>query len=244
MSVHTRRRVLAGLAAGAATLVYAPRLKAAAESLETTTVRFLKGNSICFAPEYIADDLLRAEGFTDIRYIDANLGTLPENARQIDFTPMFVSSLLIWNEAHLQMTILSGLHVGCFELFGHDGVGSIADLKGKRVGVPGLGGTPWHAFLSIMAAHVGLDPIKDLQWVVSRTPSPPELFAAGKVDAFIGFPPDSQEMRARKIGHVVGYGILSFLLFRAWRATLASLSPHGWSWKWSWIYWVLGCGML
>src|SRR5437868_2254085 len=98
MSVHTRRRVLAGLAAGAATLVYAPRLKAAAESLETTTVRFLKGNSICFAPEYIADDLLRAEGFTDIRYIDANLGTLPENARQIDFTPMFVSSLLIWSE--------------------------------------------------------------------------------------------------------------------------------------------------
>ena len=40
---------------------------------------------------------------------------------------------------------------------------------------------------------------------------------------------------ARKIGHVVGYGILSFLLFRAWRATLPSLSPHGWSWKWSWI---------
>jgi NitT/TauT family transport system substrate-binding protein len=30
-----------------------------------------------------------------------------------------------------------------------------------------------------------------------------KLFAAGKVDAFLGFPPDPQELRARKIGHVV-----------------------------------------
>ena len=30
-----------------------------------------------------------------------------------------------------------------------------------------------------------------------------ELFADGKIDAFLGFPPEPQELRARKIGHVI-----------------------------------------
>ena len=30
-----------------------------------------------------------------------------------------------------------------------------------------------------------------------------ELFAEGKIDAFLGFPPEPQELRARKIGHVI-----------------------------------------
>ena len=29
------------------------------------------------------------------------------------------------------------------------------------------------------------------------------LFAEGKIDAFLGFPPEPQELRARNIGHVV-----------------------------------------
>ena len=32
---------------------------------------------------------------------------------------------------------------------------------------------------------------------------PMELFAEGKVDAFLGFPPEPQELRARKVGHVI-----------------------------------------
>jgi VanZ family protein len=37
----------------------------------------------------------------------------------------------------------------------------------------------------------------------------------------------------RKMGHFVGYGLLSFFLFRAWRATLAAASPSGWAWRWA-----------
>jgi NitT/TauT family transport system substrate-binding protein len=54
-----------------------------------------------------------------------------------------------------------------------------------------------------MAAHVGLDPSKDINWVTSPTIAPKELFADGKIDAFLGFPPEPQELRARKIGRVV-----------------------------------------
>lgn len=57
--------------------------------------------------------------------------------------------------------ILSGVHIGCFELVETDRVRSIRDLQGKTVAIPGLGETP-HVFLASMAAYVGLDPRKDI----------------------------------------------------------------------------------
>lgn len=37
----------------------------------------------------------------------------------------------------------------------------------------------------------------------------------------------------RKLGHVVGYAILSWLLFRAWRATLPSPIGRRWAFPWA-----------
>ena len=65
-----------------------------------------------------------------------------------------------------------------------------------------LGSSP-HLFLAAIATYVGLDPAKDIDWVLSSSVRPKELFAEGKIDAFLGFPPEPQELRARKIGHVV-----------------------------------------
>jgi VanZ family protein len=39
----------------------------------------------------------------------------------------------------------------------------------------------------------------------------------------------------RKTGHVVGYGILSILLFRAWRATLPAMDDTKWTARWATI---------
>jgi VanZ family protein len=47
----------------------------------------------------------------------------------------------------------------------------------------------------------------------------------------------------RKGGHVVGYGILSFLLFRAWRATLPSANHSNWTVRWSLIA-ILGTALV
>ena len=44
---------------------------------------------------------------------------------------------------------------------------------------------------------------KDIDWVTSPSVKPMQLFAEGKIDAFLGFPPEPQELRARKIGHVI-----------------------------------------
>jgi hypothetical protein len=43
-------------------------------------------------------------------------------------------------------------------------------------------------------AYVGLDPLKDINWVVTSSIKPMELYAAGKIDAFLGFPPEPQHL--------------------------------------------------
>jgi NitT/TauT family transport system substrate-binding protein len=53
------------------------------------------------------------------------------------------------------VTVLAGVHVGCFELFGTERVRAIRDLRGKTVALTGLGLTP-HVFLASMVAYVGL----------------------------------------------------------------------------------------
>jgi NitT/TauT family transport system substrate-binding protein len=115
-----------------------------------------------------------------------------------DFAPV----LLMRVDAGDPITILGGLHVGCFELFGTERVRAIRDLKGKRVAVRGLG-LPPHVFLASMAAYVGLDPAKDIEWVVHPSAQAMQLLAAGQIDAFMGFPPEPQALRARQVGHVV-----------------------------------------
>jgi NitT/TauT family transport system substrate-binding protein len=100
------------------------------------------------------------------------------------------------------ITILGGMHVGCFELFGNEHVRGITDLKGKAVGVTGLRSSD-HMFVSVMAAHVGLDPANDIRWIASQSPAPAVLFAEGKIDACLGLPPVAQDLRARHIGQVV-----------------------------------------
>src|SRR4051794_14730372 len=48
-------------------------------ALETTTLRVAHGTGICVAAQYVAEDLLRAEGFTNLQYV-ATPGPLITNA--------------------------------------------------------------------------------------------------------------------------------------------------------------------
>jgi NitT/TauT family transport system substrate-binding protein len=120
---------------------------------------------------------------------------------EVDFGMNFPVLFIPAIEAGAPVTVLAGVHSGCFELFAREGIRSITELKGKTVGLnafpPGL--------LILMAAQVGLDPARDIRWVTGADPAvqPLELFAEGKIDAFLGFPPEPQELRARRAGHVI-----------------------------------------
>ena len=172
------------------------------EPPEITSVRFMRTPSICHAPQFVDEDLLRAEGFTDIRYLEgASNAEINEAVAsgKVDFNMHFAPQWVSVVDAGGAITVLAGVHVGCFELFGNEGIHSIADLKGKSVGVTALGGSD-HLFVSVMAAHIGLDPANDIHWVTSQSPTPAELFAQGKIDACLGLPPVPQDLRARMSG--------------------------------------------
>jgi len=204
--ILTRRRFLTTLSvAGAAGLVHVPRTLAAEGALETTTVRLPKSPSICVAPEDVAEELLRAEGFTDIRYVPLPVaGNVPDGIEQgaIDFGLNYASVLVAAIDRGVAIRTLAGVHVGCFEVFVNEDVHSVIELRGRSVGVQGLGSAE-HLFLSVIAAQVGIDPTKDINWIVDQSVKPMQLFVDGKIDAFLGFPPEPQELRARKIGRIV-----------------------------------------
>jgi NitT/TauT family transport system substrate-binding protein len=100
------------------------------------------------------------------------------------------------------VVVVGGEHVGCFELLGTDRIRAIRDLKGRTVAVP-AGETAPYAFLAAMAAYVGLNPRQDIKWVYHSAADSMNLLAQGKIDAYLGFPPNTQEFRAKKIGRVV-----------------------------------------
>ena len=134
----SRRRVLTTLSsATAAGLIGGARGMAQEAPPETTTIRLVKIPGICVAPQYVAEELLRTEGFTDIQYFESP-GSNPYPgfaAGKIDISMAFIAPFIIQVDAGVPIVLLGGVHAGCFELFGTERVNSIRDLKGKTVGV-------------------------------------------------------------------------------------------------------------
>jgi NitT/TauT family transport system substrate-binding protein len=202
----SRRTLLGALAAaGAGFLTKDPRTFANEPPPETTRLRIAAVPSSCRSPEWIAEELLQAEGFSDVQYLrkSSTQGMSEALASgEASISGHFAAPVILRVEAGDPIVILGGEHVGCFELFGNERVRTIRDLKGKRVAIPVLDPSP-HAFIASMVAHVGLDPRKDITWVRSPAGESIRLFIEGQVDAYLGFPPDPQELRARKIGRVI-----------------------------------------
>jgi NitT/TauT family transport system substrate-binding protein len=182
-----------------------PRLVVAGPPPETTTIKMVWAGSLCQAPQHVAEALLRSEGFTEVHYLQKDGPRGVETALasgEANLNMHFVAPLLIRVEAGDPVVILAGGHIGCFELFGTERVQTIRDLKGKTVAVPDLRTGPI-TFIASMAAYVGLDPRQDITWVTHPRAEAMQLLAEGKIDAYLGFPPDPQALRAQQIGHVV-----------------------------------------
>jgi NitT/TauT family transport system substrate-binding protein len=231
--VQSRRHLLTNIAVAGATGfaglsaagLYGGRKSVAAEPPpEVTTIRFEKDGATCLAPQ-VFQELLRAEGFTDIQYVDATEGHLrrADAAKsdfvadmiahgEIDFGRQFAPSLIMRMNAGAPLTVLSGLHLGCFEVFGKEEIRTLGGLKGRAVGVNNYSSAGEKPLLSIMTSLVGLDPATDFHWVTDPSLQPMDLFVKGKVDAFLAAPPVLQEVRAKNIGHV----IVSSIADRPW----------------------------
>jgi NitT/TauT family transport system substrate-binding protein len=200
-----RRAFLRGVTVAGATALVAPGGAAADAPPETTRLRLFRWRSLCVSPQFIAEDLLRVEGFTDIQYVGTTDGHGAERALasgEVDINSQYSAPLIVRIEAGAPVVFLAGLHVGCFELFAKSDVKTIRDLRGKVVAVHELGSVQ-HVFVSTIVGHVGLDPRKDLTFAAMPPAEGIRRLTEGTVDAFLGFPPDPLELRRRNVGHVL-----------------------------------------
>jgi NitT/TauT family transport system substrate-binding protein len=162
----------------------------------------------------MTEELLAGEGFTDVQYVKTEGEVAAQSlARgEVDLGMNFVGPNLLRLEAGDPIVILAEGHVGCFELFGGEQIQAIRDLKGKTVAVRWLGGVE-HVFLTVIVSYVGIDPQKDINWVVHELDESVRLLTEGKIDAVLAFPPLAQELREKQIGYIV----------------VSSVSDHTWS---------------
>ena len=114
--IHTRRHFLARLSIAAAAGATGTRYTRAADGdPETRSVRiFANRPGICVAPQYIAEPLLRAEGFTDVRFVGLTVTTGAPAAQAVgagnaDFTVSFAAPLAIAIDGGVPITLLSGV---------------------------------------------------------------------------------------------------------------------------------------
>jgi len=202
---YTRRDFLTqGLTLGAAALVR-PSLAAAAEAPpEVRKIRLARTASICLSPQYVAEELLHAEGFTEVEYPEVPYTGGDElTVGHSDLTMDYVPSLLWKLDAGQSIVALSGVHTGCYAIVANQRVRAIHELTGRKVAVSALGSGD-HVFLSSMLAYVGVDPKKEIDWVLTESvANNMRFFVEGRVDALMAFPPQPQKLREMKLGHVI-----------------------------------------
>jgi NitT/TauT family transport system substrate-binding protein len=117
-TILSRRRFLGSTAlAGIASMLPALGAPAAEPSLETTTIKLPRAPAICTMPQMIPQQLLQAEGFTDIRFIDETGNVTEQLARgDVDLMVNYASNFILGLDKGEASTLLAGVHVGCFVL--------------------------------------------------------------------------------------------------------------------------------
>ena len=203
----SRRQLLThAMAISAASLIGINHRTSANEGgLETTRIRITHAPSICTAPQYLAEELLRMEGFTQIEYLSlgTRYGPYAVAAGRADMTMWDLPGLIPLLDAGRPIVLLAGVHAGCYELFASERIRAISELKGKTVAIQ-YHNSGDHVFLASMLAYLGLNPQRDVNWVAGqRMLDSMNIFADGKADAFMAYGQQGAELRARKVGRVI-----------------------------------------
>jgi NitT/TauT family transport system substrate-binding protein len=204
MTAYTRRRFLAHLSTLAtATSLGAPTLARAEPPPEIDRISLEDAPVLCFAPLYIAEELLRLEGFRTVEYKHNPSGSGYGGEDGGDLAIFGGPSVLPVIDGGDQWRVVSGLHVGCWELMATEKIRAIRDLKGRKVAAAMVRSVEY-LWISSILAYIGMDPRTDVQWVETGSIDESKLqFLAGKVDAFLAFPPQPHDVRLHKYGHTI-----------------------------------------
>ncbi|AGB19207.1 ABC transporter substrate-binding protein [Thermoanaerobacterium thermosaccharolyticum] len=150
------------------------------------------GGGVCGAPSYIAYE----KGFFKEEGLDVELvsGTLDEDKAGLQTGEYTVTNGdFQWFpsiQQGMDLKIIGGLHHGCIKLVvpPNSPIKSVSDLKGKKIGVDEIGGTPM-AITSVALANAGIDPQKEVQWITYPLDQLTQAVDKGEVDAFAAWDP-------------------------------------------------------
>ena len=107
---HTRRRLIGTAAsAGFACMLPPVGARAVEPSLETTTIKLPRDPAICTMPQMITEQLLQAEGFTDIHFVDETPTATEQLARgDMDLMVNYASNFIVGLDKGEATTLLAG----------------------------------------------------------------------------------------------------------------------------------------
>src|SRR5712671_7646318 len=124
----------------------------------------------CEAPIYTAYEkgFFKEEGL-EPELVKCNWATYKDALAlgSYDITHPLVMYFLKPIEQGLDVRFLAGIHRGCLRVQAgvKTNIHTIEDLRGKRIGVPGMGTPPFVFANRVLGAH-GIDPSKEIQWKV------------------------------------------------------------------------------
>ena len=141
----------------------------------------------CEAPIFSAYELgfFKDEGL-DVEFVRCEWANYKDALAlgRYDVTHHLVMYFLKPIEQGLDVKMTGGIHRGCLRVQAgvKSGINSVADLRGKRIGVPGMG-TPPFIFANRVLGANGIDPSKDVTWRVFPAGELGLAITKGEVDA-------------------------------------------------------------
>jgi NitT/TauT family transport system substrate-binding protein len=156
---------------------------------ETTTVRIVMPPE-CDPGIWLARDYLLAEGFTDVSFVPTPFVSQTWLTNDLaDIAPGHAEFTVATIDAGLPLTILAGLHRGCFELWVDRSIANVRDLRGRRISVrQGKMSDQFFVFFAALLGPIGIDPLKDVHFVESGPEDYPGMISAyteGRADAVL-----------------------------------------------------------
>src|SRR6184192_3404222 len=141
----------------------------------------------CEAPIYVAYEkgFFKKEGL-DVELVKCSWANYKDTLALggYDITQHLVMYFLKPIEQGLDVRFLAGIHRGCLRVQAgvKTNIQTIEDLKGKRIGVPGMGTPPFVFANRVFGTH-GINPAKDITWKVFPAGELGLAIDKGEVDA-------------------------------------------------------------
>ena len=164
-----------------------------------------------FVPAFVAKD----QGIFDKHGVDVDMSIAQNGsvisaalaAEQAQIGTPTPPVLLQANEQGLDMVVVAGATVLPFPkdaagVIAHDGINGPKDLAGKKVGVPGFGGS-FDVITRYWVGANGVD-IHQVNWIELQFPQMADGLKSGLADAVLAVNPFYARILDAKVGHTVG----------------------------------------